>query len=236
MYHETLLFPNIIAYCTKKMRSLCPFTFSTVCSSTTIHWIVNGEEGSVKPFIPPSFSIGSVWTQSQLRDLFAQWAPLKCLVGNQSQSSALVSTCQSLGQLCRPCDNTWPLALAETRGRGDGAEGGRGCVEVGVASVLMWFNARRHKQNTVSPSRFFYPMAQNQTHLLNETKLSWNHAVCAAGDELKSFATWVSWTVTPACDPFDLPTSQGWPRQTLAPLLERRRNTFGILSSSSRLA
>lgn len=49
---------------------------------------------------------------------------LKCLVGKQSQSLALVSTCQSLDQLCRPCDNTWPLALAETRGHGSGVEGG----------------------------------------------------------------------------------------------------------------
>lgn len=37
-------------------------------------------------------------------------------VGNQSQSSALVSTCQSLGQLCRPCDDTYPLTPGSHKG------------------------------------------------------------------------------------------------------------------------
>lgn len=35
--------------------------------------------------------------------------------GNWIRSSALASTCQSLGQLCWPCDNTWPPTHTETR-------------------------------------------------------------------------------------------------------------------------
>lgn len=56
------------------------------------------------------------FTESELRVLlFAQRAPLNRLRGIQSQSSPLVSTCQSLGELCRPCDNTYPPTPTLTR-------------------------------------------------------------------------------------------------------------------------
>lgn len=37
------------------------------------------------------------------------------LTGNWIQSLVLASTCQSLGELCWPCDNTWPPTCTETR-------------------------------------------------------------------------------------------------------------------------
>lgn len=37
------------------------------------------------------------------------------LTGNWIRCSALASTCQSLGELCWPCDNTWPPTSTETR-------------------------------------------------------------------------------------------------------------------------
>lgn len=53
------------------------------------------------------------------------------LTGNWIQSSALASTCQSLGELCWPCDNTWPPTRTETRKHG-GAGGGFGRAYGGV--------------------------------------------------------------------------------------------------------
>lgn len=43
------------------------------------------------------------------------------VAGNRIQSSALVSTCQSLGELCRPCDNTWPPTGTEMSGGAGGS-------------------------------------------------------------------------------------------------------------------
>ena len=71
------------------------------------------------------FILMCAWTESELRVLlFAQRAPLNRLRGIQSQSSALVSTCQSLGELCRPCDNTYPPTPTQTREHGGGRGGG----------------------------------------------------------------------------------------------------------------
>ena len=83
------------------------------------------------------FILMCAWTESELRVLlFAQRAPLNRLRGIQSQSSALVSTCQSLGELCRPCDNTYPPTPTQTREHG----GGRGGGDCWSACCLVWFD------------------------------------------------------------------------------------------------
>lgn len=68
----------------------------------------------------------SVWLVTRVRDL-------------------LVSTCQSLGELCRPCDNTYPLTLTETmqHGRKD-----LGAVHCWVWLNLWWFNLCKNNTYT----------------------------------------------------------------------------------------
>lgn len=50
--------------------------------------------------------------------------------------SLLVSTCASLGEECRPCDNTYPLTLTETRQHGR------------KGSCRVWFSLWRFSQGT----------------------------------------------------------------------------------------